>query len=74
MKSREVIVVNKETNNVLINIFKFFMDHVNIELDGEKKIAKVKYTGPNGWKFSFQSSFEKPYESVDAVEVEDEKI
>ncbi|MGN1343666.1 MAG: hypothetical protein ACI4U3_03750 [Traorella sp.] len=71
MKSGKISTVNKETSSILINIFKFFMEHTNIEFDGEKKIAKVKYSGPNGWKFSFQSSFEKPLEIIETNSKED---
>lgn len=70
MKNREISTINKETSSILINIFKFFMEHTNIEFDGKNKIAKVKYSGPNGWKFSFQSSYDKP---IDIIVGEDDE-
>ena len=67
MKNKEIVVVNKDTKNTIVNIFKFFMEHINIELDGETKVARIKYSGPNGWKVSLQSSYEK---RIDVVETE----
>ncbi|MDY5113720.1 MAG: hypothetical protein SPE66_08405 [Bilifractor sp.] len=68
--------MNRNTNvrpewlNAVGNAIFFFLQHTSLEYDGNTRTAKVNYHGPNGWKFSMNTSFNPVIEAENVNEIE----
>ena len=71
MNENTTVVVRHEWLNAVLDIIHFFLQHSNIEYDGARRIAKVKYNGPNGWKVSLDTSFDSGFEKIEYSGVEE---
>lgn len=56
MKYYDNVPVKKEWGLAILDVFRFFLQHTNIEIDGANQTARVNYNGPNGWKFSIDTA------------------
>lgn len=69
--NENTLVVRHEWLNTLLDIIHFFLRHSRIEYDGARRMAKVTYNGPNGWKVSLATSFAPDVEVPEYEEVEE---
>lgn len=70
MKANNNVTTKKEWSLVILDIFRFFLQHTNIEFDGYSKTVKVKYDGPNGWKFSIDTAYQPVIDVQSCIEEE----
>lgn len=51
------------------NAISFFLQHTSLEYDGNTRTARVNYHGPNGWKFTVNTSFNPVIEAEEVKKI-----
>lgn len=56
MNTNKPVVIKKDWCQMMIEAFRFFLQHTSIEIDGTTQVARVNYRGPHGWSLSIKST------------------